>query len=156
MRYIGTTLVLLSLLVLPAMLPAQMTDQAEMKEITQEYDLGLSRRPSVPFLDLSRLNMSHAYSISFFSGNGQSGSMAMYNNTMTYKLADPLTLTLNLGILHNPGSLWGEKSFTNNAVFLPSGWLDWRPSKNFSLSVGFETVPAYNGYYNAGRYWYRH
>ncbi|MCP4567613.1 MAG: hypothetical protein GY841_08545 [FCB group bacterium] len=155
MRYIGTTLVLLSLLVLPLTLTAQMTDQVEIKEITQEYDLGLSRRPSVPLIDLSRLNMSHAYSISFFSGNGQSGSVGMYNNMMTYKLADPLTLTLNLGILHNPGSLWGDKSFSNDAVFLPSGWLDWRPSKNVSLSIGFETLPAYNGYNNAGRYWYR-
>jgi len=154
MRNIGTILVAFGLLILPLSLSAQMTDQAEVEKITQEYDLGLSRRPSVPLLDLSRLNMAHSYSISFFSGGGQSGSAALYNNTMTYRLADPLTLTLNLGILHNHGAIWGDN---NKAVFLPSGYLDWRPSKNFSLSVGFESVPAYyNGYYNAGRYWYRY
>ncbi len=157
MRNIGTILVVFGLLVLPLSLPAQMTDQAEVEKITEEYDLGLSRRPTVPLLDLSRLNMAHSYSISFFSGGGQSGSAALYNNTMTYRLADPLTLTLNLGVLHNPGSLWGDKTLGNKAVFMPSGYLDWRPSKNLSLSVGFETVPAYyNGYHNAGRYWYRY
>jgi hypothetical protein len=62
--------------------------------------------------------------------------------------------------MHDPSSVFGDSKFSENAVFLPSGWLDWQPSKNFRMSIGFETVPAYyNGYnrgyyYNPGRPWY--
>jgi hypothetical protein len=133
---------------------AQSVDQAEVKQITQKYDLGLSKPPSTPFFDLSRIHISQSYSIGFFSGGGTSGSQALYNGTLTYQLAQPLTLTLNMGILHDPSSLWGNNRFGTSAKFLPSGWLDWRPSKNFMMSIGFETRPAsyYNGYDWMGRY----
>ena len=143
-RYIVTALIVLTL---PVVSAAQMADRVEAKEVTQKYDL-------------SRLHLSHSYSISYISGGGFSGTQAMYNGTLQYELARPLTLTLNLGILHDPGALFGDKNFSDNALFLPSGWLDWRPSKNFRMMVGFETVPAsyYRGYYYyPGRYsdWYR-
>jgi hypothetical protein len=133
---------------------AQMSDQAEVREINEKYDLGLSRRPSLPFIDISRLDMTQSYSIGFYSGGGFSGTQALYSNTITYQLAKPLTLTLNLSILHDPGALWSDKSLGNTATFLPSGRLDWRPSDNFRMSIGIETRPAYyNGdYYNSGRY----
>lgn len=157
MRIVGTILIAATMVLLPLAVVAQMSDQAEVEQITREYDLGLSKRPSLSLIDLSRLHMTQSYSLSFFSGSGQSGSVGLYSNTITYQLANPLTLTLNLGILHNPGSLLGNKSSNNSTTFLPSGWLDWRPSKNFSMSIGFETIPAYrNGYYNAGRSWYRY
>lgn len=159
-KYFVTALIVLAL---PLVSAAQMADRVEAKEVTQKYDLGLTKPPSLPFFDLSRLHLSHSYSISYISGGGFSGTQAMYNGTLQYQLAQPLTLTLNLGILHDPGALFGDKNFSSNARFLPSGWLDWRPSKNFQMTIGFETVPAsyYRGYYfYPGRYtdwydWYR-
>lgn len=141
------TAILLTVLSVTAM--AQMVDEAEVKEITAKYDLGLTKRPSTSFLDLSRLNLSHSYTIGYFSGNGFSGSRAMYNGTIQYQIANPLTLTLNMGVLHDPGAIFGDRKLSENSKFLPSGWLDWRPSRNFQMSIGFETVPAYNygGYY---------
>jgi len=142
---------------LPVMVSAQMADQVEVKEVTGKYDLGLTKPPSLPFFDPSRFNLSHSYSIGYFSGSGYSGTQALYNGTVRYQIASPLMLTLNLGVLHDPGAIFGDKKFSDNSRFLPSGWLDWRPSKNFMMSIGFETVPAYNrgGYfYNPGRSWY--
>lgn len=137
---------------------AQMADKAEVKEVTQKFDRGLTRQPSLPFFDLSRFDLSHSYSIGYFSGGGFSGSRAYYSGTLLYRIARPLTLTLNLGILHDPGAIFGDKKFSDNSQFLPSGWLDWRPSDNFRMSIGFETVPAYfhRGYYFPGRYQYWH
>jgi len=153
MTIIGLTLAVM----LPATVMAQMVDQAEVKEVTDKYDLGLTKPPSVPFFDMSRFNLSHSYSIAYFSGSGYSGTQALYNGTIRYQLANPLTLTLNIGVLHDPSSLFGDKKFSDNSRFLPSGWLDWRPSENFRMSIGFETVPAYyrgGNYYYPGRSWY--
>lgn len=133
---------------------AQQIDRAEIKQVTEKYDLGLSKRPSLPMFDLSRINLSHAYSFGFFSGGGTSFSRGLYSGSMTYQIAQPLTLTLNLGILHDPSAIWGDKRIGNSARFLPSGWIDWQPSNNFRLSLGFETIPAYyhTGYGMTGRY----
>ncbi|MEE9443108.1 MAG: hypothetical protein V3V99_10640 [candidate division Zixibacteria bacterium] len=131
----------------------QMADNAEVRELTEKYDMGLGKQPSFSLFNLSRLNLSHSYSLSFFSGAGISGSQGLYHGTLTYRLSKPLTLTLGLGILHDPGSLiGGDRSTHNSALFLPSGYLDWKPSDNFRMSIGFETVPAYGfGQYNLGR-----
>ena len=159
MRFLLNIAILILAICLPLTAAAQMVDKAEVQEVTQKDDLGLTRQPSVPFFDMSRFDLSHSYSIGYFPGGGFSGSQALYNGTIRYQLATPLTLTLNVGVLHHPGVLFGDKSFGDNSTILPSGWLDWRPSKNFRMSIGFETVPAsyYNqrGYYSyPGRSWY--
>lgn len=159
MKVFWKTMLVLLVALLPLSSWAQMADRAEVKEVTQKYDMGLSQKPSLPWFDLSRLQLSHSYSIGFFSGNGTSGSRGMYSGTLMYKIADPLTLTLNVGILHDPVGLFSNNGLGQKAVVLPSGWIDWRPSKNFMLSVGFETLPVYDrsGYYSSWRYpyWYR-
>lgn len=130
-------------MLIPAICFAQMTETAEVKEITQKYDMGVTKTPSVSFLDLSRLNISHSYSIGYFSGGGISGSQAMYNGTIQYQLANPLTLTLNFGVMHDPSALWGGQSqLGTDTKIYPSGMLDWRPSENFRMQVGFSSYPA--------------
>jgi len=146
MTVMRSIIISVMILLFPLSASAQMTDKAEISQINQKYDLGLSKRPSFPWLDLSKLHFSQSYAVSFFSGNGYSGSQALYNGTIVYQLSHPLTLSLNMGILHDPSALWGSQSLTSTTAFLPSGRLDWRPSENFLMSIGFETVPAfYNG-----------
>ncbi len=144
------------LAVLPLSAQAQMTDQSEVRQINRKYDVGVTKRPSLPLIDLSRLHMTQSYTMSFVSGSFGSGMQGLYQNTLSYQLANPLRLTLNMGILHDPSALVGNSQFSNSMRFLPSGWLDWRPSENFRMVVGFETIPAgyYNGYYGSGRYDY--
>lgn len=153
LRYIATVLLIFAV---PLSVTAQMTDQAEVKEVMDKYDSGLGKTPSLSLFDLSRINLSHSYSVMFFSGGGYSGTQALYSGTLRYQLARPLTLTLNLGILHDPSSIWDNSQFGNSATFFPSGRLDWRPSDKFQMSIGFETIPAgyYGNYYYPGRYWY--
>lgn len=154
MKNLRILIILAVLVIMGSLTMAQSADRAEVKEITAKYDMGLTKAPSFPLLDLSRIHFSQSYSIGFFSGGGISGSQAMYNGSITYELSRPLTLTLNMGILHDPSALWGNSRVGNNAKFYPSGWLDWRPSKNFMMTIGFESVPAsyYYGYDWLGRY----
>ncbi|MEZ5358178.1 MAG: hypothetical protein R3F48_05045 [Candidatus Zixiibacteriota bacterium] len=140
-RLLMFTTILIALI--PAMSFAQMSETAEVKQITGKYDMGVTKTPSVSFLDLSRLNISHSYSIGYFSGGGVSGSQAMYNGTIRYQLANPLMLTLNFGILHDPSALWGGQSqLGTQTKIYPSGQLDWKPSENFRMQLGFYSSPG--------------
>lgn len=160
MRYYRLFLTVAVMVMAPLMVMAQMTDQAEVKQITAKYDLGLTKRPSTPFFDLSRFHMTQSYTLGFFSGSGGSATRGLYRNTVTYQLADPLRLTVSMGILHDPTALLSSRGTSRATSLYPSGWLDWRPSENFRMLVGFESVPAswyygnygYGGYYGMGRY----
>lgn len=121
---------------------AQQADLAQLQTNTARTDLGVKAAPSPwSLLDASRITWSHSYSVSFFSGGGTSGSLGMLNSSMLYELSPSLHLTLNLGVLHNTGALWGDGEY--NASFLPGFRLDYQPSEKFFMSI---SVQQYNGY----------
>ncbi|MCC6964018.1 MAG: hypothetical protein IT585_12255 [candidate division Zixibacteria bacterium] len=108
--------------------------------------------------DPSRLHMQHAYTVSVFSGGGRSQTIAAYLNQIDYQFAKPLRLSVGLAFVHQPQSWFGSSasSSLNNRI-LPSFRLLWEPSKNFHMSINYESyVPGlynYNGYYSPyGRY----
>ena len=119
-------------------LAAQDIDQARLDEPTATNSLG-ARPVSSPFslLDISRIKWSHSYSVSFFSGNGNSGSLGLANTSMFYEFSPSLSLQVNLGILHSPGSILGD-SRNSDASFLPGFNLDYHPSEHFRMSVQFQ------------------
>ena len=146
-----TALVSLVVIVLAASAWGQLSDQAEMEEINRATVLGI--KPAVsPFslIDLSRVKWSHSYSVGFFSGGNYSGSMGLYNTSMFYEFSSKLSLTVNLGIAHNTGAIWGDGS--SDANLLPGFRLDYHPSENFRMSLGFQ---RYSGYvpYTYRPYW---
>ena len=95
-------------------------------------------------LDPHRFKISHAYSFSYISGNGYSGAVGTYFSTIQYQLAKPLTLRVGLALTHNPLSALGQHSggIVTEGLY-PSFQLDYRPSPNVYLGIGFERVPAY-------------
>jgi len=148
------TALVVTLLAVPLM--AQDTEVTRLRDAAQDAAFG-ARPAESPFslLDFSRMHWSHSYSISFISGQYGSGSVGMLNSTMLYEFSSKLTLTLNLGVLHNAGSMWGDGS--TNGELLPSFRLDWRPSNKFHMSIG---VSQYDGrvspyYYPGASYPYR-
>lgn len=97
-------------------------------------------------LDPSKFSMSHSYSMSYFSGSGNSGSIGLYMNTITYQISDPLTLRLGLGYWHQPLGFLnnsGGNSRLSGGKFLPNVSLDYRPSEKFRFLLDFRTVPTY-------------
>jgi len=136
---------------------AQLSDEAEIQTVKQDY-LGL-QPASTPFslIDLSRVKWSQSYSVSFFSGGGTSGQIGLYTGSLFYEFTPSLSIDVGIGIAHNPGALVNS-STSNDAQFYPSFNLDYHPSENFRLSVGFARVPGYYhnpyGYYNPYGYSY--
>lgn len=94
---------------------------------------------SSPFslLDFSRINWSHSYSVTYFSGGRGSGTLGLFNTSMFYELSPKLSLNLNIGIAHNPGAIWGDKR-NSDAELLPGFLLDYHPSEKFRMSLGFQ------------------
>ena len=128
----------------------QMVDQAEIQSVKKDY-LGLNP-VSKPFslIDLSRLQFSHSYSFSYFSGSGRSGSVGLYTGSIFYELSRSLSLDFRLGIAHDPGALFGS-SLNSDAAFYPAVSLDYHPSRSFRFSIGFESYP---GFYRSPYYRY--
>ncbi|MCP4684872.1 MAG: hypothetical protein GY867_05415 [bacterium] len=132
---------------------AQQADIAELQTNTTQSNLGIKAAPSPwSLLDASRITWSHSYSVSYFSGGGSSGSLGMLNSSMLYELSSSLHLTLNLGVLHNTGAIWGDGD--NSASFLPGFRLDYQPSDKFFMSISFQQYNGYVSPYSYGDYRY--
>ncbi len=152
---------LLFCLLLVSVSSAQLIEDARNQQSTPGNLFGAqpTMSPSA-LLDLSKIRFSHSYSVSFFSGGGYSGSTGLMNSSMFWDLSPKLSLGLNLGILHNPGSLLSSNVNTD-ATILPGFSLDYRPSEHFQLNISVQRSsgmlsPYYNGtnsrFYRSGLY----
>ena len=99
------------------------------------------------FLNPNRFSMRQSYSMNFASGSYGSTSAGLYLNTLSYKLADPLILSADIGF-HTPlyssgafarGGLSGKSGIQDpsqaSSLVLPRVGLEYRPSKNTTLSL---------------------
>ena len=144
----------LVLLVTVGSLSAQQADVASLKDAKTNSASGLGINPAgTPFslLDLSRVRWSNSYSVAFFSGGGSSGSIGLWNTSLNYDISSKLHLALNLGVLHNPGALWGRTE--SQASFLPGFRLDYRPSDKVLMSLSVQQVAGYYSPYDSRRYY---
>jgi hypothetical protein len=139
-------IIILTVLMFSFSASAQLADQAEIANVNNNTGIGLNPASS-PFslIDLSRVKWSHSYSVSFFSGGSNSSSLGLWNTSMFYEFSKNLSLTLNLGVAHDANALFGgESSFSK---ILPGFLLDYHPSNNFNLRVGFQSYSGYYPYY---------
>ncbi|MEW5795815.1 MAG: hypothetical protein AB1772_05595 [Candidatus Zixiibacteriota bacterium] len=145
-RIVATALLTLALTGAPA---AQQADVASLKDSQANAATGFGLNPAgTPFslIDLSRIKWSNSYSVAFFSGGGSSGSVGLWSTTMDYVISSKLHLAINLGVLHNPGSLWGRAE--SEASFLPGFRLDYRPSDKVLMSLSVQRgIGYYDPYY---------
>lgn len=110
-------------------------------------------------LDPSRFHMTQSYSFMYSSSKYGSQSLGIYLNSIEYQVSDPLKIQLDIGYLHNPGSLVGnDNPYLGDGKILPGISITWKPSDEFFLQFNYREMPTY--YYNPyDRYnstqWYR-
>ncbi len=129
---------------------AQQADVATLKSATAASGIGVQPASS-PFslIDLSRIRWSHSYSVSYFSGGNHGSSVGMLTSSMFYPISSKLSLTFNLGVVHNPGALWGNGD--TQASLFPGFRLDYRPSDKVFMSLSVQQCPwYYSSYYRPG------
>lgn len=124
---------------------SQTVDRAELEKITRENALGVEPAVSpYSLIDLSRLKWSHSYSVSYMSGGSYSGSMGIMRTSMFYEFSPKLSLTLNLGLAHDPSALFGNAG--GSATFLPGFTLDYHPSESFRMSITYQRMVGMDPY----------
>ncbi len=105
------------------------------------------------FINPANFSMRQSVSMNYMTMGGQSLSLAMYTNSMTYKISQPLTLSADVSLMSSPYSTLGnsfQKSI--NGIYLTRAELNYRPTKNFSVDVQFNRNPLYS-YYNPYYYY---
>ncbi len=107
------------------------------------------------FMNPNRFSMRQSYSVNFASGSFGSSSAGLYLNTLSYKLADPLTLSADVGFYSplyssTPGS-FGTRGIQDpsrgSSLVLPRLGLEYKPTKNTTFSIqlvnGQDAVKTY-------------
>lgn len=103
-------------------------------------------------LDLSKLSFRHSYSMSYVSSGGYSANRGVYTTSIGYRISDPLYVQLDLGLVHQPGALFGGDSRQLDAQVRPNFFLRYAPSRKFSLIVDVRTMPFYQTGFGYGRW----
>jgi hypothetical protein len=98
-------------------------------------------------LNPNRFSMQQSYSLSYTSLGGRDFSQGVYLNTMSYRVADPLQVSLQWGVMHQPLGGLGVQSLYQNGFFVSGASVEYKPSRNLSVGVQFNRNPA--------GYWYR-
>ncbi len=105
------------------------------------------------FLNLENFHMSHTLSMGYSSFGGQGIGMSMYTNSMSYQISEPLSVRADVSVMFTPfGSLTSMMKQDANKVFLQRAQIDYRPSKEFGISLQYRDYPLsaispmYGGY----------
>ena len=133
--------IIILVLIIPTMLWAQFKTQN-----TPNIGNAIAESPTTflfGFLNPDRLSMNHYFSASFMTMGGHSLMLNSYINTIQYRISDPLSLQLNLGIANMPYNNFGGNPGLNDTQFFGGAELKYRPSQSTSLSVGVNVTPYY-------------
>ncbi len=151
-------LIILVLLLTSSFAAAQLKSQ-----LPQQPNVGeamLSRPQSsmlLGFINPDNFRMFHSYNMSFSTFGGNSMALGVYTNSMFYQIADPLSMQVDVSLMHSPYNSFG-KEFQNdfNGIYVSRAALNWRPIENFMVNIEYRNMPMglsyFNPYYRFSRY----
>jgi hypothetical protein len=107
-------------------------------------------------LNPNRFSMHQSYSVNFAAGSFGSTSAGLYLNTLSYRLADPLTLTADVGFytpIYSAAGGFSRNGFQDpragSSLIFPHVGLEYKPTENSSISLhlfnGQDAWKAYGG-----------
>jgi hypothetical protein len=136
-------LIFILMMTMPIMAFAQFKTQAKNQSFTDR----LISSSGLSFLgfDPSRFSMSQSYSMSYATIGGQGFSQGLYLNTLRYQFAIPLTVSLQVGLAHQPFAISGVSPMMNDGIFVSGAQLRYQPTKNTVIQLDFRQAP-YSGY----------
>ena len=95
------------------------------------------------FLDMNRLSVSHSVSMGYYSGGKRSVLLNEYTAGIKYKISEPLTLRMDLGLSYTPYSSFSPASENQPEILLRSASLDYSPNESFRMRIDFVNTPSY-------------
>lgn len=97
---------------------------------------GMGNRSS-GLIDPSRLTINHGMSFGASFGGGNSLMSGLYQTNLLYRLSNPLTLSLSLGLQNLK---YGNSPIAQNSI-LAGFRLDYQPNKNFLFRIQMQQMP---------------
>jgi len=88
--------------------------------------------------DSSRLTLRHSLSYGVVSGSAGSRSGGLWLTEADYRLADPLHLSVDVGMALDPS---GGQMLNSKNIYLQGLNLDYTPSKNFRVQLSYRHAP---------------
>ena len=95
------------------------------------------------WFDPNRLTMKQSYSLSYMTAGGQSLSLGVYTNSLSYRISDPLTIRADVSLMHSPFNNLGNKLGSDlTGIYLSRAQIDYRPSENTIFQLQYRQLPA--------------
>lgn len=145
-----TLLVVLVLAVaLPTLAFGQLKEQSKPISFSQLLTQGLAAPKGLAGLlglNPNRFTMQQSYSLSYLSSGGNGFSQGMYLNTMRYQFADPLSVSVQWGMMNQPLSALGTAPLYQSGFFFSGANLEYKPSDKFSVGLQISSHPQSNYY----------
>ncbi|MBI5646182.1 MAG: hypothetical protein HY962_04555 [Ignavibacteriae bacterium] len=128
---------------------AQFRGQEPRTPSVEEHQIQRSSSSVFGFFDPSRFSMSHSVSMGYLSMGREGLGYSAYTNSMKYQISDPLSVRADITMMYSPvGSLSAKLNNTFSGIFLERARIDYRPSKEFGVSLQFQQMPAYSSPWN--------
>lgn len=145
-------LLMIGLLVVVAPLSAQFKSQVDNQPSASQSLVHPSINSFLGILNPDNFTMRHSISMSYMSFGGGAISLASYTNSMFYKIADPLTVQMDLTLQGSP--FGGSGSFGNlqqsdlSKLFLSHAQLNYKPADNMFIRLEYDQLPLGNYYFD--------
>ncbi len=97
------------------------------------------------WFDPNRLFMRQSYTLSYSSFGGHGFSLGVYTNSLFYQIADPLSLQLDVSMVHSPYSSKTMDPYvrTLTGIHLSGVQLTYRPSESMLLQLQYRQLPMH-------------
>lgn len=128
-----TTIIFIILVTLPFLASGQFKAQPKIPSVKSLLEGGKRG-----LIDFTKIRMTHSYSMSFSSSGGRGATIGLYQNTMSYKISDPLEVKLKIGLVNNFQNSYYNGGSGNQILYGTE--VTYKPSDNFQIY--FEYGPS--------------
>lgn len=101
----------------------------------------LEKNHSVFKIDMENFKHNYGLTMSMLSSNGQSYSVAGFNNSISYKIKNNLWLNANVTLMKSNFPLQHQQTLLNDLDFTYSADLTYRPSENSLIQFRIQKMP---------------
>ena len=90
-------------------------------------------------LNSDRIHFAHALSFSYASNSQESVGYGLWQGRLSYKLSNPLRVSVDVGAVLNP--MGGGPMLSQESIFLGGFNLEYQPSRNFKINISYVNTP---------------
>lgn len=129
---------------------AQLKSNLPKPSVAKDLNFNYTNNSLFGFLDPSRIDMHHSFSMSYMMMGKTNAMVNMYMNEMSYRFSDKWMLLTRLGVMNSPYNSLPQDSYLNDTKLFGGAELRFTPSDKTMISLSVDSMPYYYPmYYNS-------